>query len=132
MGFEKGKSVMKPQAHNAFSEWTLRLYPVSLFFDDKFRNTGIKINYLKCTAVLLTSSSLPVLWYAKSRPTLLEVQASQWTVARQAPLSIGFRGKNTGVGCHFLLQGVFQTQGSSPSGHIINTFKCHFSMEFGG
>ena len=59
MGFEKGKSVMKPQADNAFSEWTLRLYPVSLFFDDKFRNTGIKINYLKCTAVLLTSS-LPV------------------------------------------------------------------------
>ena len=38
MGFEKGKSVMKPQADNAFSEWTLRLYPVSLFFDD---NSGI-------------------------------------------------------------------------------------------
>ena len=24
-----------------------------------------------------------------------------------------FSGKNTGVGCHFLLQGVFQTQGSN-------------------
>ena len=24
-------------------------------------------------------------------------------------------GKNTGVGCHFLLQGIFQTQGSNPS-----------------
>ena len=59
MGFEKGKSVMKPQADNAFSEWTLRLYPVSLFFDDQLRNTGIRINYLKCTAVLLTTSSLP-------------------------------------------------------------------------
>ena len=23
-------------------------------------------------------------------------------------------GKNTGVGCHFLLQGIFQTQGSNP------------------
>ena len=27
-----------------------------------------------------------------------------WTVACQAPLSMGF-SKNTGVGCHFLLQG---------------------------
>ena len=37
-----------------------------------------------------------------------------WTVARQAPLSIGFSGKNTGGGCHFLLQGIFPTQGSNP------------------
>ena len=25
-----------------------------------------------------------------------------------------FPGKNTGVGCHFLFQGIFLTQGSSP------------------
>ena len=25
-----------------------------------------------------------------------------------------FLGKNTGVGCHFLLQGIFLTQGSNP------------------
>ena len=31
------------------------------------------------------------------------------TVARQAPLSMGSPGKNTGVGCHFLLQGIFPT-----------------------
>ena len=36
-----------------------------------------------------------------------------WMVARQAPLSMGFPGKNTGVGCHFLLQGIFPTQGSN-------------------
>ena len=35
--------------------------------------------------------------------------------ARQAPLSMGFPGKSTGVGCHFLLQGIFQTQGSNLS-----------------
>ena len=28
-----------------------------------------------------------------------------WTVALQAPLSMGFTGQNTGVGCHFLLHG---------------------------
>ena len=27
-----------------------------------------------------------------------------WTVARQVPRSMGFPGKNTGVGCHFLFQ----------------------------
>ena len=34
--------------------------------------------------------------------------------AQQAPLSMGFSGKNTGVGCHFLLQGIFPTQESNP------------------
>ena len=35
-----------------------------------------------------------------------------WTVARQFPLSPwDFPGKNTGVGGHFLLQGIFPTQG---------------------
>ena len=34
-----------------------------------------------------------------------------WTAVHQAPLSMGFSGKNTGVVCHFLLQGIFQTQG---------------------
>ena len=37
-----------------------------------------------------------------------------WTVDRQAPLSMDFPGKNTGVGCHALLQGIFPTQGSNP------------------
>ena len=32
----------------------------------------------------------------------------------QAPLCLGFPGKNTGVDCHFLLQGIFPTQGSNP------------------
>ena len=34
-----------------------------------------------------------------------------WTVAHQAPLSMEFSCKNTGVGCHFLPQGIFLTQG---------------------
>ena len=35
--------------------------------------------------------------------------ATPWTVAHQVPLSMEFPGKNTGVGCHFLLQGIFPT-----------------------
>ena len=37
--------------------------------------------------------------------------ATPWTVAHQAPLSMEFSSKNTGVNCHFLLQGIFLTQG---------------------
>ena len=36
------------------------------------------------------------------------------TVACQAPHPWDSPGKNTGVGCHFLLQGIFPTQGSNP------------------
>ena len=34
--------------------------------------------------------------------------------ACQAPLSMDFPDKNTGVGCHFLLQGIFPAQQSNP------------------
>ena len=36
-----------------------------------------------------------------------------WTVGHQAPLG-NFPGKNSGAGCHFLLQGISLTQGSNP------------------
>ena len=41
-----------------------------------------------------------------------------WIIAYQAPLSTRFSSKNTGVGCHALLQGIFPTQGSNP--HVLN------------
>ena len=37
-----------------------------------------------------------------------------WTVAHQAPCPWDSPGKNTGVGCQFLLQGIFPTQGLNP------------------
>ena len=43
---------------------------------------------------------------AKSCPTLF---VTLWTVAHHAPQSMGFPSKNTGVDCHFLLQGIFPT-----------------------
>ena len=37
-----------------------------------------------------------------------------WTVAHKVLCPLNFSVKNTGVGCHFLLQGIFLTQGSNP------------------
>ena len=39
--------------------------------------------------------------------------ATPWTVAYQSP-PWDSPGKSTGVGCHFLLQGIFLTHGSNP------------------
>ena len=49
----------------------------------------------------------------QSCPTL----CNPWTVARQAPLSMGFSSQEYWSGCHFILQGIFQTQGSNP--HLL-------------
>ena len=62
---------------------------------------------LQCEGMVLSCSCL----VAKVCPTLF---ATPWTVARQAPLFMKFpRPKNTGAGCHFLLQGIFPNQGSN-------------------
>ena len=53
--------------------------------------------------------------YAELLQTCLTLEAL-WTVAHQAPLSMGFsQARNTGVGYHALLQGPFPTQRSNPS-----------------
>ena len=44
--------------------------------------------------------------------------ATPWTAAHQAPLSMGFLGKNTGIGYHFLLQGIFPAEGLNP--HLLH------------
>ena len=48
-----------------------------------------------------------------SRFSCVRLFATVRTVVRQAPLSGDSPGKNTGVGCHALLQGIFLTQGSN-------------------
>ena len=42
------------------------------------------------------------------------VFATPWTVPHQSSCPWDSPGKNTGVGCHFLLQGIFPTQGLNP------------------
>ena len=44
----------------------------------------------------------------------VQLFATPWTVAHEAPPSMRFSGKNTGLGCHFLLQGIFPTKGLNP------------------
>ena len=54
-----------------------------------------------------------VKWSEVKSLSHVQLFATPWTVAYQAPQSMGFPGKSTGVGCHFLLQGIIPTQGSN-------------------
>ena len=48
---------------------------------------------------------------------LNHVFATLWTVACQAPLSMGFSKQEYWSGCHALLQGIFPAQGLNP--HLL-------------
>ena len=52
--------------------------------------------------------------YLLSRFSHVWLSVTPWSVAHQAPLSMGFSSKNTGVGYHALFQRIFPTQGSNP------------------
>ena len=56
--------------------------------------------------------------------------AAPLTVAHQTLLSMDFPGKNTGVGCCFLLQGIFPTQGSNPG--VLNCRWILYSLSYQG
>ena len=45
----------------------------------------------------------------------VQLFATSWTIARQAPQFMGFPSKNIGVGCHFLLQGDLANPGLKPA-----------------
>ena len=63
---------------------------------------------LQWTSCLLFSQQL-------SKNACARLFETPWTVACTKLLCPwDFQGKSTGVGCHFLLQGIFLTQGSSP------------------
>ena len=51
----------------------------------------------------------------------VQLFAVPWTVS-QVPLSMEFPGENTRVGCHFLLQAIFPTQGLNPC--LLHLLSC--------
>ena len=71
-----------------------------------------KVYICLCTVIVAYCFPFLLCVHACLVTSVLSDSATLWTVARQAPLSIS-PGKNTGVGCHALLQGIFLTQGSN-------------------
>ena len=83
-----------------------------------FKITASKIKYLGINFIKEVEDS-----YTENCKTLIketegvcslscvQLFATLWTVARQAPLSMRFSQQEYWDGCHFLLQGIFLTQG---------------------
>ena len=61
-------------------------------------------------------------WVLSQLLSHVQLFSTLWTVAYQAPLSMGSPGKNAGVGCYFLPQGIFLTQGLNP--HLLCLLHC--------
>ena len=80
----------------------------------QMRNLHQHIMITQRPLFMLASLLVP---YTPQCQSLSRVQlfVTPWTVARQAPLFMGFFSKNTRVGSHSLLQGIFLTQGSNLS-----------------
>ena len=70
------------------------------------------------------------IYFSKSAShSVVSDSAIPWTVACQYPLSMDSSGKNTGVGCHFLLQGIFPTQGLNFSLLLCRQILYHLSHQ---
>ena len=89
--------------------------PIQLSQMDKYKNTVLRLyGYV----------SLGKSWYqgltacTLSWSVMFDSLQPNGTVALQVSLSMGFPCKNTGVGCHFFLQGIFLTQGLKP--HLLH------------
>ena len=69
--------------------------------------------------------SLSFLIYNESL-SIMSDSATPWSVAHWVPLFMKSPGKNTGGGCHFLLQGIFPAQGSNQ--HLLHLL--HWQADF--
>ena len=67
----------------------------------------------RCMCVLSSSALSDSMW-------------PHWTAAHQAPLSMGYSRQTIGVGCHFLLQGIFQKPGTEPWSLVSPAFAGRF------
>ena len=76
---------------------------------ERKRDRPKRLTYILCLTCGITFNLF--IWTKMFFKRTFKLFVTPWTVAHQVPPSMGFSGKNTGVGCHFLLQGTFLTQG---------------------
>ena len=85
--------------------------------EHRLSNCGARVYLLPCVWDLPRSGiklCLPHWLLLLSRLSHVQLCATLWTTVCQAPLSRDSPGENPGVGCCFLLQGIFLTQESNP------------------
>ena len=81
---------------------------IRLFF---FNGGKLQCCGLCCTSTRISHNYIHLLLF--SREVVSDSFVTSGTVAHRLLCPWDFPGKNTGVGCHFLLQGIFPTKGSN-------------------
>ena len=107
-------SMLKSEEVLEYIEWVAPkryAHPINDIFRGKVSAGVIKLGSWDRPSLSRWSTNLRICF---NHSTLSNFFSIPWTVAHQASLSMDFPGKNTGVGNHFLLQGLFPTQGSNP------------------
>ena len=105
MKFWKCASLKRLEVHLPKQQSSSILFPGGVHFVNHCLNTALPRG--KGEAEALSPVTLfavpPTLLVAVQSLSRVRLFATPWTVALQAPLSMGFPRKNTGVGCHSLL-----------------------------
>ena len=76
----------------------------------------LSISYILACLILATipwGKCHYCVWVCEVASVMVGLFVTIWTVYHQVPQSIGFSWQNTGVDCHFLVQGFFPTQRSN-------------------
>ena len=99
----------------ALTRWTFVGKVMSLLLNMLSRLVITFLPRNKCLLISWLQSPSTVILKVKVK-SLSHVQlfATRWTVTSRLLCPWDSPGKNTTVGCHFLLQGIFPTQGSNP------------------
>ena len=100
---------------------------MSFLFSLTFHFSSFHSYLLRPTQTTILPFCISFSWvWSWSLPPVQCHKPPSWTVAcTKLFCPWDFLGKNTGVGCHFLLQGIFQTQGLNPGLlHCRQTLYC--------
>ena len=96
------------------SSWMLSYKEVDRFQLDNEAPRAWEFSRMKGSVYVCVCVCVCARARARAR-SVVSSSATPWTVAARLLCPWNFPGKNTGVGCLFLLMGIFPTQGSNPN-----------------
>ena len=107
----EGPSVSGGSCVCSVPQWCLALWKVN-------KQSRFNADVLQASSPGAWGMSQPLDYSACPSSTLIETESESEVMSDSLrPCGLcpwDFPGRSTGVGCHFLLQGIFQTQGSNP------------------
>ena len=115
------RRILIPSRYPSTNGWTMSLCPLGrsthlrqswIFRKKNFKESGISKKVYFSSLVKMDTRDFTI-W------SIAQLCATLWDPMDCSPRrGYSLHGKNTGLGCHFLLQGIFPTQGSNP--HLLH------------